>query len=30
MGKHFNESMLIKAAYTFEQSAEFHKNKPVI
>jgi aspartyl-tRNA(Asn)/glutamyl-tRNA(Gln) amidotransferase subunit A len=30
MGKHFNESTLIRAAYTFEQSVGFQINKPVI
>lgn len=30
MGKHFDESMLIRAAYTFEQNTKFHDNKPVI
>jgi aspartyl-tRNA(Asn)/glutamyl-tRNA(Gln) amidotransferase subunit A len=30
MGKHFNEEMLLKVAYCFEQATEFHKNKPKI
>ncbi len=28
MGKHFDEGRLIKAAYTFEQSTDFHLKKP--
>ena len=28
MGKHFNEVMLLKAAYNFEQATDFHKKKP--
>jgi aspartyl-tRNA(Asn)/glutamyl-tRNA(Gln) amidotransferase subunit A len=28
MGKHFNEAMLLKAAYNFEQATDFHKKKP--
>jgi aspartyl-tRNA(Asn)/glutamyl-tRNA(Gln) amidotransferase subunit A len=28
MGNHFNEEMLLKAAYGFEQSTDFHKQKP--
>jgi aspartyl-tRNA(Asn)/glutamyl-tRNA(Gln) amidotransferase subunit A len=28
MGKHFNEEMLLKVAYNFEQATEFHKRKP--
>jgi aspartyl-tRNA(Asn)/glutamyl-tRNA(Gln) amidotransferase subunit A len=28
MGTHFNESMLFKVAYNFEQATEFHKKKP--
>jgi len=28
MGKHFNEEMLLKVAYNFEQATEFHKKKP--
>ncbi len=30
MGKHFNEEMLLKVAYRFEQATEFHKKKPRI
>jgi aspartyl-tRNA(Asn)/glutamyl-tRNA(Gln) amidotransferase subunit A len=30
MGKHFNEEMLIKVAYNFEQATTFHKEKPVL
>jgi aspartyl-tRNA(Asn)/glutamyl-tRNA(Gln) amidotransferase subunit A len=30
MGSHFNEEMLLKVAYGFEQATEFHKKKPVI
>jgi aspartyl-tRNA(Asn)/glutamyl-tRNA(Gln) amidotransferase subunit A len=28
MGKHFDEEMLFKVAYNFEQATEFHKKKP--
>jgi aspartyl-tRNA(Asn)/glutamyl-tRNA(Gln) amidotransferase subunit A len=28
MGKHFNEEMLLKVAYNFEQATDFHKKKP--
>jgi aspartyl-tRNA(Asn)/glutamyl-tRNA(Gln) amidotransferase subunit A len=28
MGKHFDEEMLLKVAYGFEQATEFHKQKP--
>jgi len=28
MAKHFNEAMLLKVAYNFEQATEFHKKKP--
>jgi aspartyl-tRNA(Asn)/glutamyl-tRNA(Gln) amidotransferase subunit A len=28
MGKHFDEEMLFKVAYNFEQATEFHKRKP--
>jgi aspartyl-tRNA(Asn)/glutamyl-tRNA(Gln) amidotransferase subunit A len=28
MGKHFNEIMLLKAAYNFEQATNFHKKRP--
>ena len=28
MGTHFNEGMLFKVAYNFEQATEFHKKKP--
>ena len=28
MAKHFNEEMLIKVAYNFEQANDFHKRKP--
>ena len=27
MGKHFNEEMLFKVAYNFEQAMDFHKKK---
>jgi aspartyl-tRNA(Asn)/glutamyl-tRNA(Gln) amidotransferase subunit A len=30
MGSHFNEEMILKAAYGFEQATEFHKKKPQI
>ena len=30
MGNHFNEEMILKAAYGFEQATEFHKIKPKI
>ena len=30
MGNHFNEEMILKAAYGFEQATEFHKKKPKI
>ena len=30
IGKQFGESTLLRAAYTFEQNTDFHKNKPVI
>jgi aspartyl-tRNA(Asn)/glutamyl-tRNA(Gln) amidotransferase subunit A len=30
MGKHFDEEMLLKVAYGFEQATEFHKKKPRI
>ncbi len=30
MGTHFNEEMLLKVAYGFEQATEFHKKKPKI
>jgi aspartyl-tRNA(Asn)/glutamyl-tRNA(Gln) amidotransferase subunit A len=30
MGNHFNEEMILKAAYGFEQATEFHKKKPNI
>jgi aspartyl-tRNA(Asn)/glutamyl-tRNA(Gln) amidotransferase subunit A len=30
MGSHFNEEMLLKVAYGFEQATEFHKKKPEI
>jgi aspartyl-tRNA(Asn)/glutamyl-tRNA(Gln) amidotransferase subunit A len=30
MGSHFNEEMILKVAYGFEQATEFHKNKPKI
>ncbi len=29
MASHFNEEMLFKAAYNFEQATEFHKRKPM-
>ncbi|MDM8551856.1 Asp-tRNA(Asn)/Glu-tRNA(Gln) amidotransferase subunit GatA [Desulfobacterales bacterium HSG2] len=28
MGKHFNEEMLLRIAYNFEQATDFHKKKP--
>jgi aspartyl-tRNA(Asn)/glutamyl-tRNA(Gln) amidotransferase subunit A len=28
LGNHFNEEMLLKVAYNFEQATEFHKKKP--
>jgi aspartyl-tRNA(Asn)/glutamyl-tRNA(Gln) amidotransferase subunit A len=28
MGRHFNEEMLFKVAYNFEQATDFHKKKP--
>jgi aspartyl-tRNA(Asn)/glutamyl-tRNA(Gln) amidotransferase subunit A len=28
LGKHFNEEMLLKVAYNFEQATDFHKKKP--
>jgi aspartyl-tRNA(Asn)/glutamyl-tRNA(Gln) amidotransferase subunit A len=28
MGRHFNEEMLLKVAYNFEQATDFHKKKP--
>jgi len=30
MGKHFDEELLLKVAYRFEQATEFHKKKPQI
>ena len=30
LGKHFNEEMLLKVAYNFEQATDFHKKKPKI
>ena len=30
MGKHFNEEMLLKVAYNFQQATDFHKKKPSI
>jgi len=30
MGSHFNEEILLKVAYGFEQATEFHKKKPKI
>jgi aspartyl-tRNA(Asn)/glutamyl-tRNA(Gln) amidotransferase subunit A len=30
LGKHFNEEILLKVAYAFEQATEFHKKKPEI
>ncbi len=29
LGPHFNETMLLKVAYNFEQATDFHKAKPV-
>jgi aspartyl-tRNA(Asn)/glutamyl-tRNA(Gln) amidotransferase subunit A len=28
MGKHFDEGMLLRVAYTFEQNTDFHLKKP--
>jgi aspartyl-tRNA(Asn)/glutamyl-tRNA(Gln) amidotransferase subunit A len=28
LGTHFNESMLLKVAYNFEQATDFHIQKP--
>jgi len=28
MGKHFDEEMLLRVAYTFEQNTDFHLKKP--
>jgi aspartyl-tRNA(Asn)/glutamyl-tRNA(Gln) amidotransferase subunit A len=28
MGKHFDEEMLLKVAYSFEQNTDFHLKKP--
>ncbi len=30
MGNHFNEEMLLKVAYNFEQATEFHKKRPEV
>ncbi len=30
MGKHFDEGMLLRVAYTFEQNTDFHLKKPAI
>lgn len=30
MSKHFNESMLLRVAYTFEQNTDFHRQRPKI
>jgi aspartyl-tRNA(Asn)/glutamyl-tRNA(Gln) amidotransferase subunit A len=30
LGNHFNEEMLLKVAYNFEQATEFHKQKPAL
>ncbi|MFH2047264.1 MAG: Asp-tRNA(Asn)/Glu-tRNA(Gln) amidotransferase subunit GatA [Pseudomonadota bacterium] len=30
LGKHFNEEVLLKTAYNFEQATDFHKRKPKI
>jgi aspartyl-tRNA(Asn)/glutamyl-tRNA(Gln) amidotransferase subunit A len=30
MGNHFNEEMIFRVAYGFEQATEFHKKKPKI
>jgi len=30
MGSHFNEEMLFKVAYNFEQATDFHKKKPAL
>ncbi len=30
MGKHFNEELLLKVAYNFEQASDFHKKRPVL
>jgi aspartyl-tRNA(Asn)/glutamyl-tRNA(Gln) amidotransferase subunit A len=28
MGKHFDEGMLLRVAYAFEQNTDFHLKKP--
>jgi aspartyl-tRNA(Asn)/glutamyl-tRNA(Gln) amidotransferase subunit A len=30
MGNHFNEEMILRVAYGFEQATEFHKKKPIL
>ncbi len=30
LGRHFNEEMLLKVAFNFEQATDFHKKKPVL
>ncbi len=30
MGKHFDEGMLLRVAYTFEQNTDFHLKKPLV
>jgi aspartyl-tRNA(Asn)/glutamyl-tRNA(Gln) amidotransferase subunit A len=30
MGKHFNESTILRVAYTFEQNTDFHKQRPAL
>jgi aspartyl-tRNA(Asn)/glutamyl-tRNA(Gln) amidotransferase subunit A len=30
LGKHFNEGMLLKVGYSFEQATDFHTKKPII
>jgi aspartyl-tRNA(Asn)/glutamyl-tRNA(Gln) amidotransferase subunit A len=30
IGRHFNEGMLLRVAYTFEQNTDFHLKKPPI
>ncbi|NSW89379.1 MAG: Asp-tRNA(Asn)/Glu-tRNA(Gln) amidotransferase subunit GatA [Firmicutes bacterium] len=30
IGKRFDETTILRAAYTFEQNTEFHKNRPVL
>ncbi|MCP4351923.1 MAG: Asp-tRNA(Asn)/Glu-tRNA(Gln) amidotransferase subunit GatA [Desulfobacterales bacterium] len=30
LGKHFNEEMILKVAYNFEQATDYHKKKPLL